>query len=71
MIVGDEHAATTEYIPPDFEGDTFSARLTPALEKDGVVVSAGRAAHDALAHANDPIGSLITASQGEHVYEGS
>ena len=70
LIVRDRHRATCDHILPNLEGATFAARLKPIVARDAVLVSDGRQAYGAFAHANDILHIAIIASHGEHVYEG-
>ena len=70
LIVRDRHGATTDAILPDLTAATFAMHLTPVVAKDAVLVSDGRDAYGAFAHANDILHIPIIASRGEHVYEG-
>jgi transposase-like protein len=70
LIVRDRHATTTDHILPDLEGATFAVHLEPIVTKDSVLVSDGRAAYGAFAHAQAIMHIPVIASRGEHVYEG-
>jgi transposase-like protein len=70
LIMRDRHGATTDAILSDLTADTFAAHLTPVVAKDAVLVSDGRDAYGAFAHANAILHIPIIASHGEHVYEG-
>jgi len=70
LIVRDRAAVTTDHILPDLEGTTFAECLKPIVAKDSVLVTDGRAAYGAFAHANAILHIPIIASHGEHQYEG-
>ncbi len=70
LIVRDRASVTTDHILPDLDGATFACRLEPIVSKDSVLVSDGRAAYGAFAHANAILHIAIIASHGEHVYQG-
>ncbi len=70
LIVRDRAAVTTDHILPDLEGTTFAERLKPIVAKDSVLITDGRPAYGAFAHANTILHIPIIASHGEHMYEG-
>jgi hypothetical protein len=70
LIVRDRHGATTDAILPDLKAATFAAELAPIVAKDCVLVTDGRDAYGAFAHAGGILHVPIIAVRGEHVYEG-
>lgn len=70
LIVRDRHGATTDQMLPDLQAKTFAAYLAPIVAKDAVLVSDGRDAYGAFAHAENILHVPIISSRGEHVYEG-
>jgi hypothetical protein len=70
LIVRDRSGATTDDVLPDLQALTFAARLTPVVAKDAVLVSDGRDAYGAFAHAENILHIPIITSRGEHAYKG-
>ncbi len=70
LIVRDRHGATSDAILPDLTAPTFAAALKPIVASDAVLVSDGRDAYGAFAHAGGILHIPIIAARGEHVYEG-
>jgi transposase-like protein len=70
LIVRDRSGATTDHVLHDLRAPTFAAHLAPVIAKDAVLVSDGRDAYGAFAHAEGILHIPIIASRGEHVYEG-
>jgi transposase-like protein len=70
LIVRDRSGATTDHVLPDLTAPTFAARLAPIVAKDAVLVSDGRDAYGAFAHAEDILHIPIITSRGEHAYKG-
>jgi transposase-like protein len=70
LIVRDRSGATTDHMLPDLQARTFAAYLAPIVAKDAVLVSDGRDAYGAFAHAENILHIPIIASRGEYVYEG-
>jgi transposase-like protein len=70
LIVRDRHGETTDTILPDLTAPTFAKELQPIVAKDAVLVSDGRDAYAAFAHARAILHVPINASRGEHVYQG-
>jgi transposase-like protein len=70
LIVRDRSGATTDHVLHDLRAPTFAAHLAPIVAKDAVLVSDGRDAYGAFAHAESILHIPIIASRGEHVYEG-
>ncbi len=70
LIVRDRSGATTDHVMHDLKARSFAAHLLPIVAKDAVLVSDGRDAYGAFAHAEGILHIPIIASRGEHVYEG-
>lgn len=70
LIVRDRSGATTDHVMHDLKTHSFAAHLKPVVAKDAVLVSDGRDAYGAFAHAEAILHIPIIASRGEHVYEG-
>lgn len=70
LIVRDRHGATSDTILPDLTAGTFDRELNPIVSKDAVLVSDGRDAYAAFAHARAILHVAVYASRGEHTYEG-
>jgi transposase-like protein len=70
LIVRDRYGATTDEMLPDLKAKTFAAYLAPIVAKDAVLVSDGRDAYGAFAHAAHILHVPIITSRSEHVYEG-
>jgi hypothetical protein len=70
LIVRDRSGATTDDVLPDLRAPTFAARLAPVVAKDAVLVSDGRDAYGAFAHAENILHVPIISSRGEHAYKG-
>jgi hypothetical protein len=70
LIVRDRSGATTDHILADLRAPTFAAHLAPIVAKDAVLVSDGRDAYGAFAHAENILHIAIITSRGEHAYKG-
>jgi transposase-like protein len=70
LIVRDRSGATTDHIMYDLTGPTTAEFLKPLVAKDAVLVSDGRDAYAAFAHAENILHVPIITSRGEHVYKG-
>ena len=70
LIVRDRSGATTDQVLPDLQARTFAAYLAPVVAKDAVLVSDGRDAYGAFAHAENILHIPIITSRGEHAYKG-
>ena len=70
LIVRDRSGATTDQMLPDLQARTFAAYLAPIVAKDAVLVSDGRDAYGAFAHAENILHIPIITSRGEHAYKG-
>ena len=79
MLALSEGPASAEVCPaghwigggsPDLVSATFAARLKPIVASDAELVSDGRHAYSAFAHANDILHIAIIARHGELAYEG-
>jgi hypothetical protein len=70
LIVRDRSGATTDHVLPDLQAPTFAAHLAPVVAKDAVLVSDGRDAYGAFAHAANILHIPIIASRGERSYKG-
>lgn len=70
LIVRDRHGATTDTILRDLTAATFERELKPIVAADAVLVSDGRDAYGAFAHAAKLLHIPIYANRGEHTYEG-
>lgn len=70
LIVRDRSGATTDHVLHDLKARSFAVHLLPIVAKDAVLVSDGRDAYGAFAHAEGILHIPIIASRGEHVYEG-
>ena len=66
LIVRDRSGATTDQVLPDLQARTFAAYLAPVVAKDAVLVSDGRDAYGAFAHAENILHIPIITSRGEH-----
>ena len=55
---------------PDLQARTFAAYLARIVAKDAVLVSDGRDAYGAFAHAENILHIPIITSRGEHAYKG-
>jgi transposase-like protein len=70
LIVRDRSGATTDHVLADLQARTFAARLAPVVARDAVLVSDGRDAYGAFAHAEDILHIPIITSRGEYAYKG-
>lgn len=70
LIARDRSGATTDHILYDLTAPTTAEVLKPIVAKDAVLVSDGRDAYAAFAHAESILHIAIIASHGEHVYRG-
>ena len=70
LIVRDRSGATTDHVLADLRAPTFAAHLAPIVAKDAVLVSDGRDACGAFAHAENILHIAIITSRGEHAYKG-
>ena len=70
LIARDRSGATTDHILYDLTAPTTAEVLKPLVAKDAVLVSDGRGAYAALAHAESILHIPIITSRGEHVYRG-
>jgi transposase-like protein len=70
LIARDRSGATTDHILYDLTAPTTAEVLKPIVAKDAVLVSDGRDAYAAFAHAESILHIAIIASRGEHVYRG-
>jgi transposase-like protein len=70
LIVRDRSGATTDHVLPDLQAPTFATYLAPVVARDAVLVSDGRDAYGAFAHAEDILHIPIITSRGEHAYKG-
>jgi hypothetical protein len=70
LIVRDRGGATTDQVIPNLLARTFAAYLAPVVAKDAILVSDGRDAYGAFAHAENILHIPIITSRGEHAYKG-
>jgi transposase-like protein len=70
LIARDRSGATTDHILYDLTAPTTADVLKPLVAKDAVLVSDGRDAYAAFAHAESILHIPIITSRGEHVYRG-
>jgi len=70
LIVRDRSGATTDHVLYDLTAPTTAEVLKPLIAKDAVLVSDGRDAYAAFAHAEDILHVPIITSRGEFVYRG-
>ena len=70
LIARDRSGATTDHILYDLTAPTTAEVLKPLIAKDAVLVSDGRKAYAAFAHAENILHIPIITSRGEHVYRG-
>jgi transposase-like protein len=70
LIARDRSGATTDHILYDLTAPTTAEVLKPLIAKDAVLVSDGRDAYAAFAHAESILHIPILTSRGEHVYRG-
>ena len=70
LIARDRSGATTDHILYDLTAPTTAEVLKPLVAKDAVLVSDGRGAYAAFAHAESILHIPIITSRGEHVYRG-
>lgn len=70
LVVRDRHGVTTDHVLHDLTAPTFAHRLKPIVAKDALLVSDGRDAYGAFAHAENILHVPVIASRGEHVYQG-